>query len=49
MNDFVQYVISALSLGGLYVFGATGVVLGPVVLALSLGLLDVWRRHLTRA
>ncbi|MEO8740235.1 MAG: AI-2E family transporter [Casimicrobiaceae bacterium] len=31
-------------LGGLAVFGAAGLVLGPVVLAVGIGLLDVWRR-----
>ena len=36
-------------LGGVYAFGATGVVLGPVVLATAMGLLDVWRRQLRRA
>jgi predicted PurR-regulated permease PerM len=30
-------------LGGLAVFGATGMVLGPVALALTMGLIDVWR------
>jgi len=35
-------------LGGLYAFGPTGVVLGPVTLALAMGLLDVWKRHVTR-
>lgn len=32
-------------LGGLLVFGGTGLVLGPVVLAIALGLFDVWRRR----
>jgi predicted PurR-regulated permease PerM len=31
--------------GGLLVFGGTGVVLGPVVLALTIALLEVWRRR----
>jgi predicted PurR-regulated permease PerM len=31
-------------LGGLAVFGAAGVVLGPVVVSLTDGLLDLWRR-----
>lgn len=31
--------------GGLTVFGAAGVVLGPVVLAVTLALIDVWRRR----
>ena len=32
-------------LGGLFVFGGTGLVLGPVVLAIALGVFDVWRRR----
>lgn len=32
--------------GGIAVFGATGLVLGPLVLAVLVGLLDVWRRRL---
>ena len=32
-------------LGGLVVFGGTGLVLGPVVLAIALGVFDVWRRR----
>lgn len=32
-------------LGGLAAFGATGLVLGPLVLALAVGLLDIWRRR----
>ena len=32
-------------LGGLAVFGGTGIVLGPLVLALAVGLLDIWRRR----
>ncbi|HEY0408298.1 MAG TPA: AI-2E family transporter [Pyrinomonadaceae bacterium] len=31
-------------LGGLHVFGVVGIVLGPVVLAITLGLLDVFRQ-----
>ena len=31
-------------LGGLHVFGVMGIVLGPVVLAITLALLDVFRR-----
>lgn len=31
--------------GGLVVFGASGVVLGPVVLAITIALLNVWRRR----
>ncbi len=31
--------------GGLAVFGAVGVILGPVVFAVALGLIDVWRRR----
>jgi predicted PurR-regulated permease PerM len=33
-------------LGGLFVFGAAGLVLGPVVLAIAVALLDIWRRRL---
>jgi predicted PurR-regulated permease PerM len=32
--------------GGLAVFGLSGMVVGPVVLAVTLGLLDVWRQRL---
>jgi predicted PurR-regulated permease PerM len=32
-------------LGGLSVFGAAGLVLGPVTLALALALVDIWRRR----
>ena len=32
-------------LGGLAAFGGTGIVLGPLVLALAVGLLDIWRRR----
>jgi predicted PurR-regulated permease PerM len=39
-------VIAFLSiLGGLAVFGATGIVLGPVIVALTFFLLEVWRRR----
>jgi predicted PurR-regulated permease PerM len=34
--------------GGLAVFGAAGVILGPVVLAVTLGLIDIWKSR-TRA
>jgi predicted PurR-regulated permease PerM len=40
----VPILISAL--GGLVVFGATGVVLGPLVLVVALALLDIWRRRM---
>ena len=33
-------------LGGVVVFGPTGVVLGPIVLALGLGMGEIWRRRL---
>jgi predicted PurR-regulated permease PerM len=36
-------------IGGLVVFGAVGFFLGPVVLALALALLDVWRARAARA
>ena len=32
-------------LGGLFAFGATGVVLGPLILAVAIALLDIWRRR----
>ncbi|WP_439621610.1 AI-2E family transporter [Gemmata sp.] len=32
--------------GGLAVFGVSGMVLGPVILAVTMGLIDVWRRRL---
>ena len=34
------------AMGGLFAFGATGIVLGPLVLALAISLLDVWRRRM---
>ena len=36
------------AMGGLFAFGATGIVLGPLVLALALALIDVWRRRMRR-
>jgi len=33
-------------LGGLIAFGATGVVLGPLILAVAMALLDIWRRRM---
>ncbi len=33
-------------LGGLFAFGATGIVLGPVILAVAIALLDIWRRRM---
>ena len=33
-------------LGGLLAFGATGVVLGPMILAVAIALLDIWRRRM---
>ena len=32
-------------LGGLFAFGPEGVIIGPVVLAVALALLDIWRRR----
>jgi predicted PurR-regulated permease PerM len=32
-------------LGGLFAFGGSGVLLGPIILAVAIGLLDVWRRR----
>jgi predicted PurR-regulated permease PerM len=36
-------------IGGLLVFGTAGVVLGPVVLAVAMALLEVWRLRLAMA
>ena len=33
-------------LGGLFAFGATGIVLGPLILAVAIALLDIWRRRM---
>lgn len=33
-------------LGGLYAFGAAGVIIGPVVLSVALALLEIWRARL---
>lgn len=33
-------------LGGLFAFGATGIVLGPLILAVALALFDIWRRRM---
>jgi predicted PurR-regulated permease PerM len=33
-------------LGGLFAFGATGVVLGPLILAVAIALLEIWRRRM---
>jgi predicted PurR-regulated permease PerM len=32
-------------LGGLIAFGASGLVLGPVILAVTLALLEIWRKR----
>jgi predicted PurR-regulated permease PerM len=32
-------------LGGLYVFGTSGMILGPAILAVAVGLLEVWHRR----
>ena len=34
------------AMGGLLAFGATGIVLGPLVLAVALALIDVWKRRM---
>jgi predicted PurR-regulated permease PerM len=34
------------ALGGLFAFGATGIVLGPLILAVALALIDIWRRRM---
>ena len=36
-------------LGGLAVFGITGMVLGPVALALTLGFINLWRQRMVPA
>ncbi|MBC7436629.1 MAG: AI-2E family transporter [Bdellovibrionales bacterium] len=33
-------------LGGVFVFGATGFVVGPLILAVALALIDIWRRRM---
>lgn len=34
------------AMGGLFAFGATGIVLGPLVLAVAIALIDVWKRRM---
>lgn len=34
------------AVGGLFAFGATGIVLGPLVLAVAIALIDVWKRRM---
>lgn len=34
------------AMGGLFAFGATGIVLGPLILAVAIALLDVWHRRI---
>jgi len=34
------------AMGGLFAFGASGIVLGPLILAVAIALLDVWRRRM---
>jgi len=34
------------AIGGLFAFGATGIVLGPLILALGFSLLEVWKRRM---
>jgi predicted PurR-regulated permease PerM len=34
------------AMGGLLAFGATGIVLGPLVLAVAIALIDVWKRRM---
>jgi len=34
------------AMGGIFAFGATGIVLGPLILAVAFALLDVWRRRM---
>ena len=33
-------------LGGLFAFGAAGVIIGPVILAVALALIDIWRQRM---
>ena len=33
-------------LGGIFVFGATGFVLGPLILAVAIALIEIWRRRM---
>jgi predicted PurR-regulated permease PerM len=33
-------------LGGIFAFGATGFVLGPLILAVAIALIDIWRRRM---
>ena len=35
-------------LGGLFAFGATGAVLGPLILAIALALVEIWRRRMAQ-
>lgn len=35
-------------LGGIFAFGATGAVLGPLILALALALVEIWRRRMAQ-
>lgn len=34
------------AMGGLFAFGATGIVLGPMIFAIAFALIDVWRRRM---
>ena len=34
------------AMGGLFAFGATGIVLGPLILAVAFALIDIWRRRM---
>jgi predicted PurR-regulated permease PerM len=36
------------AVGGLFAFGATGIVLGPLILALGFALLEVWKHRIAR-
>ena len=37
---------SSRAMGGLFAFGATGIVLGPLILAIAIALIDVWRHRM---
>ncbi|MEO8507641.1 MAG: AI-2E family transporter [Betaproteobacteria bacterium] len=34
------------AMGGLFAFGTTGIVLGPLILAVAIALIDIWRRRM---
>ena len=50
-NRMKQHTVVALIaiVGGIVVFGASGIILGPVIVTLTLFLLEVWRRRMASA